>query len=126
MKRDLEQHWRRQLVWGLVLIFVGIVFLLDRFDMLDLDVDLGIAHIWHYWPVLVAVFGVSKMIPPTTPRLFLNGLGEVFFAAWWYVSFEHVWGLTFVDTWPALLIMWGIRIVLRPALEKQFLPQQEN
>src|SRR5476649_2411778 len=56
MKRDLKQHWRRQLVWG-------------------------IAHIWQCWPVLVAVFGVSNMIPTTTPRLFLSGLGEVMLAA---------------------------------------------
>lgn len=126
MKRNREYHWREQLVWGIVLIAVGVVFLLDRFDMLDLDIDLDIAHIWHYWPWLVAAFGISKLIPPTTPRRFLRGLWQVFFAAWWYVSFEHVWGVTFADTWPALLIAWGVGIVLRPAVERQFISHQEN
>jgi hypothetical protein len=49
-----------------------------------------------------------------------NGLWEIFFAGWWYVSFNHIWGLGFGETWPALLVAWGIGMLLRPLLDNIF------
>lgn len=115
MKYETGSHWRRQLVWGMLLIVVGTLILLDRAGLLEMDFD--VTRIWHYWPWLLVVFGVNNLIPPTTPRLFLNGLWKLFFAAWWYVSFEHIWGLGFDDTWPALIVAWGLGMVLRPVVQ---------
>ncbi|SFM19139.1 LiaF transmembrane domain-containing protein [Rugamonas rubra] len=124
MKDATRQDWRKQLLWGMLLIVFGALVLLDRAELLELDFDLR--RIWHYWPWLLVVFGISDMLPPSSPRLFLNGLWKVFFAAWWYVSYEHVWGLSFRDSWPALLIAWGLGLVLRPLLNDYFNSNKEH
>ncbi|MES2114874.1 MAG: DUF5668 domain-containing protein [Pseudomonadota bacterium] len=122
MKHELQpngaRRLRKQLLVGVLLIVAGTLVLLDRMNWLDLDLDL--VSLWHYWPWLMVVLGIHNMLPPTTPRLFLNGLWKLFFAAWWYVSFEHVWGLDFRQTWPALLVAWGVGMVLQPAVRNYF------
>ncbi|WP_229218603.1 LiaF transmembrane domain-containing protein [Rugamonas brunnea] len=118
MEQDGARRMRKQLLVGVMLIVAGTVVLLDRVNLLDLDLDL--ASIWHYWPWLLVVLGINNMLPPTSPRYFLNGLWKVFFAGWWYVSYEHVWGLDFSQTWPALLVAWGTGMVLQPTLTNYF------
>lgn len=120
---DGPYHWRKQLVWGLLIIAVGTLLLLDRTGLMDIDLDL--ARLWRYWPWLLVVLGVTQMIPPTTARQFTSGLWNIFFAAWWYCSFERIGGYGFGDTWPALLIAWGVCIVLRPVVGKIIASNQE-
>lgn len=124
MKYDLNQRRRKQMVLGILLIGFGTLMLLDRAGWLELDVDLR--RIWHFWPLILLVFGINDIMPPSSPRLFLNGLFKIFFAGWWYVSYEHLWGLTFRDTWPALLIAWGTGMVLRPAVVNYFAGHKEQ
>jgi len=123
MNDEWRFHWRKQLVWGILFIAIGALVLMDRAGMVEFDLDL--ASVWRYWPVLLAMIGLTQIVPPTTPRYFLHGLWRIFFAAWWYVSFEHIWGLGFADTWPALLVVWGIGLVVRPLLERAFSANKE-
>ena len=108
-------RWRQQLVWGTLMIAVGAALLLDQLDVIQLEFDL--AHLWRYWPWLLVISGLTKIIPPTTPRHFLGGLWEIFFAGWWYISFNRIFGVGFGATWPALLVAWGIGLLLRPLLD---------
>jgi len=63
------QRKRDSLVWGIILIAVGIVFLLER-----LGIDLW-DKAWRFWPVILIVWGASKLIaglkdrsgPPAAP-----------------------------------------------------------
>lgn len=49
---------RSSIFSGLLLILLGILFLLERFDP-----QLGIGHLLrHYWPVLLILWGVAKLI----------------------------------------------------------------
>ena len=104
------QSWRRQMVWGAVIIAAGAALLLDRMDQLDIGL------LWRYWPVFVAIAGLSNLVPPTTPKLVLSGLSCIGFAAWFYVSLERLWGLGFHNSWPILVILWGVKLVLKPIL----------
>lgn len=106
------QHWRHQMVWGAVIIAAGVAFLLDRTGRLE------IGHLWRYWPVLVAIAGLSNLVPPTTTKLVLSGLSSIAFAAWFFVSMERLWGLGFHNSWPILIIMWGVKVALKPVLVK--------
>ncbi|MGV7211424.1 LiaF transmembrane domain-containing protein [Oxalobacteraceae bacterium A2-2] len=124
MKQQLALHWRKQLVWGLIFIALGTLILLDRLHVLEFD--FRVAQLWHYWPVILVVIGLTQMIPPTNTRYFLNGLWKLFFAAWWWVSFEHVWGLNFGDTWPALIVACGVGMVLEPLLARQLDADKEQ
>jgi hypothetical protein len=118
MNVNTAYNWRKQLIWGILLIAIGVAVLLDRADILTIDIDL--VRIWRYWPWLLVISGVTKIIPPTTPRYLLGGLWEIFFAGWWYVSFNRIWGWGFGETWPALLVALGVGLMLRPLLDNIF------
>lgn len=120
MKQAATQHWRNQMVWGAVIIATGVVFLLDRTG------QLAIGHLWHYWPVFLAIAGLSNLVPPTTPKLVLSGLSCIGFAFWFYVSLEHLWGMGFHNSWPILVILWGVKVVLKPVLEKHLGKQEQG
>ncbi|MBV7536752.1 hypothetical protein KW842_13340 [Duganella sp. sic0402] len=124
MNVETAYRWRKQLVWGLALIIAGTVILLAQLDILD--IDLNPAHFWRWWPWLLVISGLTKIIPPTTSRHFTEGWWEIFFAGWWYVSFNHIWGLGFGETWPALLVAWGLGMMLRPLLDNIFPPSTKE
>ena len=124
MTVDTAYRWRKQLVWGILLIAVGCVMLLERADIIEIDLD--IAQLWRYWPWLLVISGVTKIIPPTTPRYFLSGMWEIFFAGWWYVSFNRIWGWGFGETWPALVVAAGVGMLLRPLLDNIFVSNKEQ
>ncbi|MEC5163172.1 MULTISPECIES: LiaF transmembrane domain-containing protein [unclassified Janthinobacterium] len=107
---------RKQLLGGAALIGVGTLFLLDRLDLLELE----LRQLWHYWPLILVALGVNKLLPPTSPRHILGGLWLIYFAAWYYISFEQMWGMSFGVTWPFLLIGWGVGLVLEPLLNRHF------
>jgi hypothetical protein len=44
------------LVWGVVLIAFGVLFLLDQFD-----VDIWDA-VWRFWPVILILWGADKLV----------------------------------------------------------------
>jgi hypothetical protein len=116
MNVERAYQWRKQLIWGVLLIVVGCAILLGRAGYLDIDIPW--TRLWRYWPWLLVISGITQIIPPTTPHYLLSGLGSIFFAAWWYVSFNRLWGWDFGDTWPALIVACGVGMLLRPLLER--------
>lgn len=119
--RDDQPHAyqrRKQFLWGLLLICFGALVLMERTDLLD------VAELWHYWPaylpILLVVFGINKLLTPTSAKQVLGGLWLIFLAGWLYVSYEELWGLSFYNSWPALLIAWGVGLVLEPLLIRHF------
>jgi hypothetical protein len=114
-----SQEMRRQLIWGILIICIGVLFLMGRNDWVELS------QMWRYWPVVVIAFGINSMIPPTTGKRFMDGVYEVAFGAWFFVSFEHLWGLSFRNSWPFLVIMAGVGLVLQPIVIKYFDQKKE-
>jgi hypothetical protein len=55
---------RRSILSGLLLIFLGVVFLLYRFEP---QLDVG-RLIWRFWPVLFILWGVAKLIDHLAAR----------------------------------------------------------
>lgn len=55
---------RRSIFSGLLLIFLGVLFLLFRFDP---DLQLG-RLIWRFWPVIIIVWGIAKLIDHLAAR----------------------------------------------------------
>jgi hypothetical protein len=44
-----------KLFWGLIFVFVGTIFLLENFDI----IDFSWRYIWHFWPLLLIITGVN-------------------------------------------------------------------
>lgn len=111
MKFRDSYQWRRQLMTGLILIGVGALFMLDREDVLE------IGTLWHYSMLLLVALGLNRMIGAPTGVDFSQGLWHVFTGLWLFAVFENLYGMTFQNSWPALIIGWGITLVLRPLIK---------
>jgi len=114
MSSDNNYTMRKQMIWGLVLVVVGLVFLLDQMDILD------VRSLWHYWPLLVVVSGINQTIGYPSAREFRNGLWTVFIGLWLFAVFEHLLGLTFRNSWPLFILMGGLQMVLAPVIARRF------
>jgi hypothetical protein len=110
---------RKQIMWGLVLIAVGVIFLLDRMDILDAR------DMWHYWPLLLVAAGINQTIGYPSAREFRNGLWTVFIGLWLFAVLENILGLTFRNSWPLFLLMAGLQLVLAPLIARRF-PQSKE
>ncbi|QNA88749.1 hypothetical protein G4G28_10000 [Massilia sp. Dwa41.01b] len=117
---DDNYTMRKQMMWGLVLIAVGTVFLLDRLDVLDMR------SLWHYWPLLLVVAGINQTIGYPSAREFRNGLWTVFVGLWLFAVFEGLLGLTFGNSWPLFILMGGLQMVLAPVIARRFPQSKEN
>lgn len=114
MNNNDSYHWRKQLMFGLMLIAIGAVLLLDQFDLLDLY------DLWHYWPLILVVVGLNKVIGYPTARDFTNGLWTMFIGLWLFANIEHMFGLTFRNSWPYVIIGWGVTMIIRPFVRERF------
>lgn len=119
MNTEKSYEWRRQLMWGLVLIGIGVAFFLDRHDLFD------IYNVWHYWPLVLVVIGINKMIGYPTAKHFSSGLWLVFVGLWIFATFENMFGLTWRNSWPILIILWGVTLVIEPFIQQRFPSNQE-
>jgi hypothetical protein len=108
--RRPARHWRRQLIWGILLIVFGTGLLLDHLDIIEIH------SMQQYWPLLLSALGVAELIGATSGRKVRHGLWLIFLGGWVYISLQHIWGLSFQTSWPMLLVAWGIGLILTPLL----------
>ena len=105
---------RRQVLWGLTLVAFGVAYLVNRND------HEAVMGLWTYWPLVLIAFGLGNMLPPVDGRRFVDGLSQVLFGAWFYATYEGLWGLTFRNSWPLLIIVAGAGMVLQPLATRYF------
>ena len=121
MNNEDAYRWRKQVVWGLLLIVVGTVVLLHRLYYIDAGAY------WHYAPLLLVVVGINQTIGYPSPREFGNGLWTVFIGLWLFACFEHLFGLSFRNSWPLFILAWGVKMVAEPFIARRLaLNQPEN
>lgn len=113
MNSEESYRWRKQVVWGLIMILVGAVFLADRLGYAEVEA------LWHYWPLLLVLIGINQTIGYPTPREFGNGLWLVFIGLWLFAVFENLFGLTFRNSWPLFILVAGIKMVLDPFIARR-------
>jgi len=116
---DKSYEWRKQLMWGLFLIGFGVAYLLDQMDLVD------VRSLWHYLPLLLVVSGINKMIGYPTAKHFTNGLWEVAMGLWIFAVLERMFGLTWINSWPIVIIVTGVTMILEPLIKKRFAPNEE-
>jgi hypothetical protein len=112
-----------RMFFGLALLSLGVLFLLNNFDLIYID------HLGRYWPVLFIVFGLVKLSEGNLRASQGHGLGWIFLGLWMLISMNRFWDLDFHNSWPILIIGWGIAILwkslYRPA-EAQIAEEQRH
>ncbi len=96
-----------KLVFGLLLIFVGIVFTLDQMDWLDAG------DVLRFWPLILVAAGASKLFWPGSAGSRFSGLLLIFIGGWLQLEILDVVYHSIWDFWPLLLVLLGIRLVWR-------------
>ena len=96
------------ILFGLILIAIGVLVLLANMNILPFDLDLG-----HWWPLILVVLGVVHLWNNRNifdfSGLFLILLGVVFLmATLGTICWSDIWRY-----WPALLILLGISIIFK-------------
>jgi len=120
MNSEASYHLRRQVLWGLVMIGLGVAFLLDQYDLFDVHT------LWHYAPLLLVVAGINQTIGYPSGREFANGLWTVLIGLWLFAVLDGLFGLTWSNAWPLLIIITGITMAVRPIAERRFNAHKEN
>lgn len=110
--QDSNYRFSRQILWGLVLIGVGAMFMFKQFDAFEMH------QLWRQIPILMVAFGVHQMLSSPAEKHFANGLWQIFLGIWLYCIFNGLLGLTFRNGWPYLMIAGGVVMVLRPVVAK--------
>ena len=95
---------------GILILIIGTVLLLNNFDWIQFPVR----HYILSWKTLLIGIGIVIMATKEnyTIGAFLIGLGVIF---WMPEIFNHQFGLRQIF-WPALLIVFGIALLLKPAV----------
>ena len=113
MKTHHVSAWRSQRVAGLLLIAAGSTFLVDQMGIID-------AHeLWHYWPLLLILIGAVRMVAWRTAGDVTSGLWTIFIGAWLLANVEGWFGIDFRNSWPILLIAWGVTVLLKPVIARR-------
>ncbi len=94
-----------QFVFGILIIAVGIIFMLDNLQIIDAGTVL------YFWPTLLIVFGVSKAAQST------NRSGQIF--GWIFIAVGALMLLDRMDIinfriwdwWPVILIIVGVNFL---------------
>lgn len=101
-----DQYPRKRVLWGVILIAAGCMFLLDRMDIYE------IGDIWRYWPAVISIAGLIEILTARGMRDISRGTMNVVVGLWLYACIENIWGLTFGNSWPVLMITFGIGVFL--------------
>jgi predicted membrane protein len=101
-----------RIFWGLILIVVGVLFLLDRLEKYDFGYLIS-----HYWPVIFIIIGLSIWINSGF-RDFVGGFlfiifGTVFLLIRLDILEHHFW----YYFWPVLIIFFGIWLIIKPVFK---------
>ncbi|GJQ21093.1 MAG: hypothetical protein HBSIN02_14480 [Bacteroidia bacterium] len=102
-----------RMVWGAVLFLLGAVLLLDNLDVLSLG------HAWSHWPLILAAIGVGHFLSADRRRERGSGLWWIFIGLWLEVSVHRFWGLGFRESWPILLIAFGVSMVWNSIVRRE-------
>lgn len=114
MEANRAYEWRRQLVWGLVIVGVGVALFANSMGMIELR------SMWHYAPLTLVILGMNNMVGYPTARHFTNGLWQMVLGLWLFAVFERMYGLTFANSWPILVIAFGVKLALEPWIRARF------
>ena len=103
MEDRFQTRSMKPLIWGLFLIALGGLFMLERFDLMSLH------SIGRYWPLILIMIGLSQL----TERRYGSSINYVISGFWFLAVQLHWYGLTYRNSWPLLMVGIGAGMVVR-------------
>lgn len=113
METQYRSWFNAQTMLGVAILLMGLFFLLDNASIIE------IGPFWKYWPLILVVAGIGKILNADTKRAQIEGTWLAFVGAWLFISFNHIFGLSFRNSWPLLIIAWGMSILWKETSKTQ-------
>lgn len=109
----MKKRWLDRLFGGVVLIGIGMIFLLNQLEVID--VSLGYV-IGHYWPVILIILGIKELLKG---RKSFVGAAVLLLIGTYFLGRNEGWdwltpGSFFKIIIPAILIMAGLYVIFKP------------
>ncbi len=99
------RHPHSGLFMGIVVVAIGVLLLLSNMGILR-------AHeIWEFWPVLLIVFGLSKIFEACSPSGRIFGGFIAVIGALWLAENLNLFYIRFDFVWPLILIAFGLSML---------------
>jgi predicted membrane protein len=98
---------------GMVVVF-GVLMLLDNLNIVRFD------DLWQYWPVVVIILGVAKVLQARTPAGYVWGGMVALVGALVLLDNLRIVSFNFELLWPILIIGFGISMLLRTMDGKKY------
>jgi predicted membrane protein len=105
--RRAERGMTSQVLMGVLVIAVGLLFLLDNLDIIDVHDALA------FWPLVFIFAGVAKLLDTSSPNGYLVGLAGIGVGV---AMILHRLGIIYFSwraAWPMILIAVGLMVVYR-------------
>ncbi len=96
-----------QLVLGLLIILVGVLFTLDNLDIIYAR------DFWRYWPALLIIYGIVKMTQPEGHGGRFWGIALTLVGTAMLLDRLYVFEFRLWDFWPLLLVALGATMIWR-------------
>jgi predicted membrane protein len=96
-----------QIVLGIIIIMVGVLFMLDHMGVLYASDYLC------YWPVLIILYGLARIAQPWGVHGRFGGFVWLLVGIALLIDTLGFMGLRFKDFWPVLLVLFGFLLIRR-------------
>lgn len=106
-RRQRQRSPASQVVVGLMVIALGVMFLLDNLGLLDFRYSM------HFWPLVLVVIGILKILQTRTAGGALVGGLLILFGGLLTLKGLGLVYITWRTLWPILLIVAGMAVVYR-------------
>ncbi len=98
-----------QLIFGLFIIVLGLLFTME---------NLGILYardILRYWPILIAFYGISRIVQCQTVGQKAWGVFWTIVGSFWFLDRLDILYFNIWDLWPLILVALGASLIWRPS-----------
>lgn len=109
-----------QLVFGLIIVFLGVIFTLDNLGYVD-------SHdILHYWPALLVVYGIARFQQACSPSDRFWGVVLTLVGGTLLLNRLHILNIDIWNYWPLLLVFIGISIIWKTSARQRNLSRSDS
>src|SRR5262245_60359418 len=100
---------RARIVFGLILMLVGAMFLADRLDWMGFGLNVPL------WPWLLVLLGVARLGEQgdNDRSLSRSGMWLMSIGIWGLVTEYRLLGMSYARTWPLLVVIAGVFLTWR-------------
>jgi predicted membrane protein len=95
------------MLFGGLVVLVGLVMLLDNLNIVHFH------DLWRYWPIVVVIVGVAKVLEARTPSGYIWGGLVALVGALILLDNLEIVNFSFDLIWPLVIIAFGISVLLR-------------